>query len=68
MMATHEMSFAQEVADRVCFLDAGRVLEQSAARAAVRVSAARDDAQLPRPGGADLTRGSAIVRSPPGIP
>lgn len=27
LMATHEMSFAREVADRVCFLDAGRVLE-----------------------------------------
>ena len=58
VMATHEMSFAQEVADRVCFLDAGRVLEQ-APPAQLFVSAARDDAQLPRPGGADLTRGSA---------
>ena len=28
MMATHEMGFAREVADRVCFLDAGVVLEQ----------------------------------------
>ncbi|MEZ5117655.1 MAG: amino acid ABC transporter ATP-binding protein [Candidatus Nanopelagicales bacterium] len=28
LMATHEMGFAREVADRVCFLDAGRVLEQ----------------------------------------
>ena len=28
LMATHEMSFAREVADRVCFLDNGRVLEQ----------------------------------------
>jgi len=27
VMATHEMGFAQEVADRVCFLDQGRVLE-----------------------------------------
>ena len=27
VMATHEMGFAQEVADRVCFLDGGRVLE-----------------------------------------
>ena len=27
LMATHEMGFARDVADRVCFLDAGRVLE-----------------------------------------
>jgi polar amino acid transport system ATP-binding protein len=28
VVATHEMSFAREVADQVCFLDGGRVLEQ----------------------------------------
>jgi polar amino acid transport system ATP-binding protein len=28
ILATHEMSFAREIADRVCFLDAGRILEQ----------------------------------------
>lgn len=28
LMATHEMSFARDVADRVLFLDGGRVLEQ----------------------------------------
>ena len=28
IVATHEMGFAREVADRVCFLDGGRVLEQ----------------------------------------
>ncbi len=27
LLATHEMSFAREIADRVCFLDAGRILE-----------------------------------------
>jgi polar amino acid transport system ATP-binding protein len=27
VMATHEMGFAREVSDRVCFLDGGRVLE-----------------------------------------
>ena len=30
VMATHEMGFAREAADRVCFLDAGRILEQGA--------------------------------------
>ena len=28
LIATHEMAFAREVADQVCFLDGGRVLEQ----------------------------------------
>jgi polar amino acid transport system ATP-binding protein len=28
IIATHEMSFACDVADRVCFLDAGRILEE----------------------------------------
>jgi polar amino acid transport system ATP-binding protein len=28
IIATHEMSFAREVADRVCFLDGGLILEQ----------------------------------------
>jgi polar amino acid transport system ATP-binding protein len=28
MMATHEMQFCREIADQVCFLDAGRVLER----------------------------------------
>jgi polar amino acid transport system ATP-binding protein len=28
IMATHEMSFAREVSDRICFLDSGRILEE----------------------------------------
>lgn len=28
LIATHEMAFAREIADRVCFLDGGVVLEQ----------------------------------------
>jgi polar amino acid transport system ATP-binding protein len=31
VMATHEMGFARDAADRVCFLDGGRVLEQGPA-------------------------------------
>jgi polar amino acid transport system ATP-binding protein len=31
MMATHEMQFCREIADQVCFLDAGRVLERGPA-------------------------------------
>jgi polar amino acid transport system ATP-binding protein len=28
VLATHEMSFARELADHICFLDGGRILEQ----------------------------------------
>jgi len=28
MIATHEMAFAREIANRVCFLDAGVLLEE----------------------------------------
>jgi polar amino acid transport system ATP-binding protein len=28
VLATHEMSFARDIASRVCFLDAGRILEE----------------------------------------
>ena len=28
IIATHEMSFAREVANKICFLDAGRILEE----------------------------------------
>jgi len=31
VVATHEMSFARDTANRVCFLDAGRILEQGSA-------------------------------------
>jgi polar amino acid transport system ATP-binding protein len=30
ILATHEMSFARDIANRVCFLDAGRILEEGA--------------------------------------
>jgi len=30
LIATHEMGFARDIADRVCFLDAGRILEEGA--------------------------------------
>jgi polar amino acid transport system ATP-binding protein len=32
LMATHEMAFAREVADTVCFLDAGRIVESGTAQ------------------------------------
>jgi polar amino acid transport system ATP-binding protein len=30
VVATHEMSFARDIADRVCFLDGGAILEEGA--------------------------------------
>jgi polar amino acid transport system ATP-binding protein len=30
LLATHEMGFAREISDRVCFLDGGRILEEGA--------------------------------------
>ncbi len=32
VIATHEMGFARDIADRVCFLDAGRILEEGPPR------------------------------------
>jgi len=32
LIATHEMGFARDIADRVCFLDAGVILEQGPPR------------------------------------
>jgi polar amino acid transport system ATP-binding protein len=29
LIATHEMGFARDVADHVCFLDGGRILEKA---------------------------------------
>jgi polar amino acid transport system ATP-binding protein len=28
VIATHEMGFARDIADRVCFLDAGTIIEE----------------------------------------
>jgi polar amino acid transport system ATP-binding protein len=28
LIATHEMGFARDISDRICFLDAGRILEE----------------------------------------
>lgn len=36
VMATHEMSFARQVADTVCFLDGGRIVESGSAEQVLR--------------------------------
>ena len=38
LLATHEMGFARQVADRVCFLERGRILEQGPPDAGVRAT------------------------------
>ena len=66
LMATHEMGFAKQVADTVCFLDGGRVLESGPPGAGARRPAPRADPTLPHPrrggGPAHLRPGS---RNPP---
>ena len=32
LLVTHQMGFAREVSDRVCFFDGGRILEEGAPR------------------------------------
>ena len=36
VIATHEMAFAREISDTVCFLDAGRIVESGPPGAALR--------------------------------
>ena len=50
VIATHEMGFAREVADRVCFIDEGRVLEEGHAGADVHEPARGADAAVPAAG------------------
>ena len=47
IIATHEMGFAREVADKVCFLDGGRILEEGPARADLHRAARAADARVP---------------------
>ena len=64
LCVTHEMGFARSVADRVIFMAEGEIVEQAPPRGVLRQSAARADAQLPRPDPQPLT---AIATSlPPG--
>ena len=49
VLATHEMAFAREVADQICFLHAGRIIERGAAGRGARPPGAAGDAALPPP-------------------
>jgi energy-coupling factor transporter ATP-binding protein EcfA2 len=57
LVVTHEMAFAREVADRVIFIDRGRIVEQGPARASTKRAAERADAGFPAAGYA-----SAVAR------
>jgi polar amino acid transport system ATP-binding protein len=49
LIATHEMGFAREIADRVCFLDGGRIIESGPPSQVLRAPVeARTRAFLPR--------------------
>ena len=48
IIATHEMSFAREVADRVCFLDAGVILEEGPPERIFSAPSRAADARVPR--------------------
>ena len=52
LLDTHEMGFAREVADQVCFLHDGRIHEQGSARAGARRPAARSAPARSCPGSA----------------
>ena len=47
LIATHEMSFARDVAHRVCFLDAGRILEEGPPEADLRRAARGANTAVP---------------------
>ena len=49
IVATHEMGFAREVADKVCFLDAGQILEEGDAGADLHRPARAAHARVPLP-------------------
>ena len=56
IIATHEMGFARDIADRVCFLDQGQHPRGGTALGHLRRAAAAADAAVPRSchlGGAD---------------
>lgn len=52
IVVTHEIRFAREVADRVIFMDEGRVVEQGSPEERHRQPTARTHAPLSAPGGA----------------
>ena len=50
VIVTHEIGFAREVADRVVFIDGGRIVEQGPPAEVLDTAAARADQGLPQQG------------------
>ena len=48
IIATHEMGFARDIADRICFLDAGQSLEEGPPSTGLRRSTRGPDTRVPR--------------------
>ncbi len=65
LIATHEMGFARQVADTVCFLDGGRLLEVGPAGPAAGRSAAAANPAVPGP---DHRGRPALIRPAGGGP
>ena len=63
LIATHEMGFARDVANEVCFLHDGRILERGAPERVLERSAAARDAALPAPPAVRRPRLAAQLRS-----
>ena len=71
VIATHEMGFARDIANRVCFLDGGRILEQGPPAQIFARAARGPDPPVPQPdhrGGPPLARGCAGCARPRGSP
>ena len=64
VIATHEMGFARDVADRVCFIDQGVILEQGPPSITALEPERAADAALPP---AHHQRWSPLVRELPGL-
>ena len=65
IVVTHEMRFAREVADRVVFMDEGRIVEQGTPDRGARQSEAGADPALPAHGRARGDRGRCLRPAAP---
>ncbi len=63
LMVTHQMGFAKEFADRVCFFHNGRILRGGATRQDFRITGERTDPPVPARGpGSDMSSSRCVFR------
>ena len=67
LVVTHEMRFAQDVADRVIFMDHGVIVEEGSPVEALHQSRAQPHPGVPAPGGGAVA-GDALLGTPVGEP